>query len=63
MDDEFVYKDYLLILGNDKYLFELGVIEELVNGVIGIVDEVGNGKIVELFGISIDIVDILLVEL
>ncbi|WP_462178998.1 imelysin family protein [Pseudoalteromonas gelatinilytica] len=61
-DDEPAYKDYLLTPGNDKYSSELGVIEELVNGVIGIVDEVGNGKIAEPFGTSKDTADTSLVE-
>jgi len=56
------YKDYLLAPGNNKYASELGVIEELVNGVIGIVDEVGNGKIAEPFGTSKETSDTSLVE-
>lgn len=61
-DDEPAYQDYLLTHNNDKYSSELGVIEELINGVIGIVDEVGNGKIAEPFGTSKDTADTSLVE-
>ncbi len=56
------YKDLLLTPGNDVYASELGVIEELINGVIGIVDEVGNGKIAEPFGTSLATTDTSLVE-
>ena len=41
---------------------QLGVVEELINGMIGIVDEVGNGKIAEPFGSSIDNIDTTKVE-
>lgn len=56
------YKDLLLTPGNDIYASELGVIEELINGMIGIVDEVGNGKIAEPFGSSITTIDTSKVE-
>lgn len=38
--------------GNTFYSSQVGVIEELINGMIGIVDEVGNGKIADPFGTS-----------
>jgi len=56
------YKDLLLTANNDVYASQLGVIEELINGMIGIVDEVGNGKIAEPFGSSIDNIDTTKVE-
>ncbi|AQS37937.1 imelysin [Shewanella psychrophila] len=37
---------------NTFYASQVGVIQELVNGMIGIVDEVGNGKIADPFGTS-----------
>ena len=36
--------------GNTFYSSNVGVVEELINGMIGIVDEVGNGKIADPFG-------------
>jgi len=56
------YKDLLLTTNNDVYASQLGVVEELINGMIGIVDEVGNGKISEPFGSSIDNIDTSKVE-
>lgn len=56
------YKDLLLTPNNDVYASELGVIEELINGMIGIIDEVGNGKIAEPFGTSLATTDTSLVE-
>jgi len=56
------YKDLLITANNDVYASQLGVVEELINGMIGIVDEVGNGKIAEPFGSSIDNIDTSKVE-
>jgi len=56
------YKDLILTPNNNVYSSQLGVIEELINGMIGIVDEVGNGKIAEPFGASITNVDTSKVE-
>lgn len=56
------YKDYLLTTDGTFYSSDLGVVEELINGMIGIVDEVGNGKIAEPFGTSIDNIDTTQVE-
>lgn len=56
------YKDLLLDPNNDFYASQLGVIEELINGMIGIVDEVGNGKIAEPFGTSVETSDTSTVE-
>lgn len=56
------YKDYLLTTDGTFYSSNLGVVEELINGMIGIVDEVGNGKIAEPFGTSIDNIDTTQVE-
>lgn len=36
--------------GNTFYSSQVGVLEELIQGMIGIVDEVGNGKIADPFG-------------
>ncbi|GIU48396.1 imelysin family protein [Shewanella sp. KT0246] len=50
------YADLLKTPGSDNntiYSSELAVIEELINGMIGIVDEVGNGKIADPFGDSL----------
>jgi len=47
---------------NNIYGSQLAVIEELINGMIGIVDEVGNGKIADPFGASADKADTSLVE-
>ncbi len=56
------YKELLLNPNNQVYASSLGVIEELLNGMIGIVDEVGNGKIADPFATSIDSADTSLVE-
>lgn len=56
------YKDYLLTTDGTFYSSDLGVVEELINGMIGIIDEVGNGKIAEPFGTSIDDIDTTQVE-
>ncbi|TWX69951.1 imelysin family protein [Colwellia sp. C1TZA3] len=56
------YKDLLLTANNDVYASQLGVVEELINGMIAIVDEVGNGKIAEPFGSSIANIDTSKVE-
>lgn len=56
------YQDYLLDTDNAVYSSQLAVIEELINGLIGIVDEVGNGKIAEPFGSDINSTDTSLVE-
>ncbi len=47
---------------NAIYSSELAVIEELINGMIGIVDEVGNGKIADPFGESLATADTSKVE-
>lgn len=39
--------------GNNFYSSQVGVMEELIQGMIGIVDEVGNGKIADPFASSI----------
>lgn len=56
------YKDLLITPSNNVYSSELGVIEELINGMIGIVDEVGNGKIAEPYGANISNIDTSKVE-
>ena len=56
------YKELLLTANNNLYASELGVIEELIQGMIGIIDEVGNGKIAEPFGTSLSTTDTSLVE-
>lgn len=56
------YKSYLLETDNEIYSSQVGVIEELINGLIGIVDEVGNGKMAEPFGADINSTDTSLVE-
>lgn len=56
------YKELLLTANNNVYASELGVIEELIQGMIGIIDEVGNGKIAEPFGTSLSTTDTSLVE-
>ncbi|MDB2386333.1 iron-regulated protein A precursor [Shewanella sp.] len=48
--------------GNTFYSSNLGVVEELINGMIGIVDEVGNGKIADPFGGSANDADTSKVE-
>ncbi|MGI2177309.1 imelysin family protein [Shewanella frigidimarina] len=47
---------------NTIYSSQLAVIEELINGMIGIVDEVGNGKIADPFGESLTTADTSKVE-
>ncbi|MGX9462248.1 imelysin family protein [Shewanella sp. A14] len=47
---------------NTIYSSQLAVIEELINGMIGIVDEVGNGKIADPFGESLTSADTSKVE-
>ncbi len=44
------------------YVSQQAVVEELVNGIIGIIDEVGNGKMTEPLGGNIDQADTSLVE-
>jgi putative iron-regulated protein len=56
------YKELLLTANNNVYAPELGVVEELIQGMIGIIDEVGNGKIAEPFGTSLSTTDTSLVE-
>ncbi|QDE32320.1 MULTISPECIES: imelysin family protein [Shewanella] len=59
------YADLLKTPGdatNTIYSSQLAVIEELINGMIGIVDEVGNGKIADPFGESISTADTSKVE-
>lgn len=59
------YADLLKTPGsanNTVYSSELAVIEELINGMIGIVDEVGNGKIADPFGDSLATADTSKVE-
>lgn len=48
--------------GNTFYSSQVGVIQELINGMIGIVDEVGNGKIADPFGTSVATTDTSKVE-
>ena len=48
--------------GNTFYSSQVGVIEELIKGMIGIVDEVGNGKIADPFGTSAQTADTSKVE-
>lgn len=56
------YQESLKSANNDIYGSQLAVIEELINGMIGIVDEVGNGKIADPFGGSKALADTSLVE-
>lgn len=56
------FKDLLITANNDVYASELGVVEELINGMVAIVDEVGNGKIAEPFGLDITHIDTSKVE-
>ena len=56
------YQDLLLTPDNNVYASKLAVVEELINGMIGIVDEVANGKIADPFGASIDAIDTSKVE-
>lgn len=63
--DDSASKPYVALIkgaDNDVYGSQTAVIEELINGMIGIVDEVGNGKIADPFGASIDAADTSLVE-
>ncbi|ABO22548.1 imelysin family protein [Shewanella loihica] len=48
--------------GNTFYSSQVGVLEELIKGMIGIVDEVGNGKIADPFGGSLASADTSKVE-
>jgi predicted lipoprotein len=56
------YADELKLQGDGLYQSQLAVMEELINGMIGIVDEVGNGKIADPFGADIGSADTSLVE-
>ncbi len=56
------YKDYLITPDNAFYSSQLAVVEELINGMIGIVNEVHAGKIDEPFGSDIDNIDTTKVE-
>ncbi len=56
------YQDLLLTPDNEVYSSKLAVVQELINGMIGIVDEVGNGKIADPFGANIDVTDTSKVE-
>jgi predicted lipoprotein len=48
--------------GNTFYSSQVGVVEELIQGMIGIIDEVGNGKIADPFGSSAQTADTSKVE-
>lgn len=56
------FKTFLLETDNDVYSSQLAVMEELIDGMIGIVDEVGNGKIADPFGTSSETADTSKVE-
>jgi len=56
------YKTFLLETDNEVYSSQLAVMEELIDGMIGIVDEVGNGKIADPFGSSVNEADTSKVE-
>lgn len=56
------YKNHLLTPDNKYYSSNVDVLDEIVEGLIGIVDEVGNGKIADPFGASIDKADVTQVE-
>ncbi|MDH5517567.1 MAG: iron-regulated protein A precursor [Gammaproteobacteria bacterium] len=56
------YVNELKLTGDGLYLSQLAVMEELINGMIGIVDEVGNGKIADPFAADINSADTTLVE-
>ena len=57
------YVDQVKNPGADSvYASQGAVVEELINGILGIVDEVGNGKITEPFGASAADADTTLVE-
>jgi predicted lipoprotein len=56
------YQSYLLSPDNAIYSSQVAVVQELINGMIGIVDEVGNGKIGEPFATSIATADTSIVE-
>lgn len=60
--DSPAYQSLLLTPGNDVYSSDLAVVQELINGMIGIIDEVANGKIADPFGSSIDSIDTSKVE-
>ncbi len=62
VDGEEPYQDQLLTADNEFYTSKLAVVEELINGMIGIVDEVGNGKISGPFGSTEATADTSLVE-
>lgn len=49
-------------IDNEAYLSQYSVLEELLEGIIGIVDEVGNGKIADPFGDSASGADVSKVE-
>lgn len=56
------FKTFLLAADNEIYSSQLAIIEELIDGMIGIVDEVGNGKIADPFGTSSQTADTSKVE-
>ncbi|MEI6859450.1 MAG: imelysin family protein [Shewanella sp.] len=63
--DSRAYSEFIKNSGedwNDVFTSEVGVIQELINGLILIVDEVGKGKIADPFGTSIETADTSLVE-
>ncbi|MGL1958803.1 MAG: iron-regulated protein A precursor [Colwellia sp.] len=62
LDGDDPYEEKLLTPDNDIYSSQLAVVEELINGMIGIVDEVGNGKIADPFGSNTAAADTSLVE-
>lgn len=59
---EEAYAKNLLNPGNKFYSSNVNVVEELVEGLIDIVDEVGNGKIADPFGASLAKADVTQVE-
>lgn len=61
-DSALAYKDYLITADNQFYSSQLAIVEELINGMIGIVNEVHAGKIDEPFGSSINNIDTTKVE-
>lgn len=56
------YADEVKLQGDGIYNSQLAVMEEIINGMIGIIDEVGNGKIADPFGTGIGDADTSLVE-
>ncbi len=56
------YANELKLQGDGLYLSQLAVMEELINGMLGIVDEVANGKIADPFGLDLAGADTSLVE-